>query len=279
MTLRGVQEDPPRVERSLQDLGQLHRAVDEGDPVRGPPRRRLQVVAVDAGHDPVGEFRPHLLDGHAGPESRHHLGLRGREQLDDPVQVVLGADASQQPRQLLVKAEPDQVLRRDATQDRPVRRRGQRLVQLVDAGLVAHLEDADRLVDPELPAHRERVRVVMGLHVIEQVLAPAQRQDDAAVEVVDPDRAHVGVPGAGELLQMQTGVRVLGELHDGGVDGSTHGRLQPDIALEERDVDAQLGHARAPPHRTVVGCRQLAVAAAPRARAFGRAERSWGWYT
>jgi hypothetical protein len=128
-------------------------------------------------------------------------------------------------------------------------------LQLLQSFLVADFQDAEHLVDAEPVTAGVGIRLVVGQDRDKAIcLASLWRQDDAAPETVHPDRADAIVAAVVELLQVQAGVRVFGELADGRLDRALYAFLEFCVFRKEAFRDRQACQCPPPLGRSLPVC-------------------------
>ena len=121
----------------------------------------------------------------------------------------------------------------------------QRWLQLLQPRLVADFEDAQGLVHREPVPGRVGDRLVVREHGDQAIGIPGLgSKDDAAPEVVDANCADAVVLGMLELLQVDAGMGVPGELAHRGLDGTPNWFVQFCVLCEEVFRDGEPRQSR-----------------------------------
>ena len=169
-----------------------------------------------------------------------------RECFEQPVELIIGDDARQHGDELGGDSDPGEVL------DAAAGEQAHRLHGTTVAGRLHLLLDREHVLDLERPRGRIHIEgiaghplvgLVMRQHPNEQVrVSTVGSHHDAAVVLVDADGANPRVARDRELLQVEAGVRVRGELGEHLLDLVPHLLVEGGIVGQEVLRDRELRH-------------------------------------
>ena len=220
LQLRRMEEDAPGCERVLKDAVEFVVPLDENDTAGGTFHGCDDVAGIDRlPRRILRDFCPDLLGSLAAGKAQEHGVLRVGDHVLHRVQVRFGREQPGDCPRVLVDAETGHVGIADVCEQplagcpgRPFKRR----LDLLERSLVPNFDDAESLVHSETVASCVSDRLVIWKDLEEAVGIPCfGGENHAAPGLVDADCADPVVLAPGDLLQVQSGVHMLGELVDG----------------------------------------------------------------